>query len=128
MEYYFVNRYNGWFKLPKNEYLRRVLSSCPLYEDGRLPHSEVFISNVDKKMVGIVDLLLYNYDGTYDMIDWKTSGAITPSLERYGWQMNFYRQILEDKGVKINEMYLMNYNTEWQRYDVDAKQLINVCV
>lgn len=128
MEYYFTQHNNGWYKEPKNPLIAEIIKSCPLYGDGRTAYCEAFISDTNKKMVGIVDLLLENSDGTYDMIDWKTSGDIKPSLEKYAWQMNFYRAILEKSDKKINEMYLMNYDTEWQKYEVDAKQLISLKV
>lgn len=61
---------------------------------------------------GIIDLLIYNEDGTVSIIDYKTSGKFTKSnLESKGRQLILYGLGMEQLGYKVKDLewYMLKY-------------------
>lgn len=75
---------------------------------------------------GIVDLLLKQDDGYFMLIDYKVMPEIKEvkykvfgKMRKYTVQQNFYREIIEDMGLKCAGMFLWNWTGEkWQKLEV----------
>ena len=75
---------------------------------------------------GIVDLLLKQDDNYFMLIDYKVMPEIKEvkyrvfgKMQKYTVQQNFYREIIEDCGLKCAGMFLWNWNGEkWQQIKV----------
>lgn len=74
---------------------------------------------------GIVDLLTVDGDG-YILNDYKVTKKIGDikytlfgKMTKYSIQQNFYREILEESGLKINHMYLWQWDGEkWSKHEL----------
>lgn len=123
MEQWFLHRKFGTEKeyhLPKPDYLRKAVISFPLKDFEVLP--EVMISDVANKMCGQVDGLLVG-DNSYHIIDYKSDSDVRKNLKKHTIQLNFYRQILENKGFKITGMSIWNYVNEWSEHKIDIIEI-----
>lgn len=99
------------------------------------------IYNEDYKVVGTLDMISENEDGTFDLYDWKRSKHIEkgnpynsfseklPHIPdtnywHYTLQLNLYKFILESKyGKKIRNMYIMCFhpsNLSYERYIISS--------
>lgn len=86
------------------------------------------------KLVGTIDFVSLNEDGTVDVYDWKRSGdlskgwghCIHPKLThvpdtkfwRYSLQLNLYRYLLEKNGHRVRNMYLACFHPSNLSYQV----------
>lgn len=75
-------------------------------ELSKIKYSEVkFCACIEGKYIqGIIDAIIQNPDGSYSVVDWKTSSMFrADSLEEKGRQLLLYKYILELAGVKVKE-------------------------
>ena len=99
------------------------------------------IYNEDYKVVGTLDMVALNSDGTLDLYDWKRSKRIEKNNPynkfssklvhipdtnywHYTLQLNMYKFILESKyGKKIRNMYIVCFhpsNLSFERYSISS--------
>jgi hypothetical protein len=94
------------------------------------------------KLVGTIDYVAQNADGTVDVYDWKRSGDLTKGFGkcihpllghipdtkywRYTLQLNMYRFLLEKNGQSVRNMYIACFhpsNLSHQVYRVPHVEL-----
>lgn len=137
MEQWFLHRNYGTEKeyhLPKPEYLKKAVISFPLKDEHVIP--EVMVSDVESGMCGQIDGLVtdpplmpalqrvYGEKPTMQIIDYKSDSDVKKNLQKHTIQMNFYRQILENKGFTISGMSVWNYiNEEWTEYKLETIEI-----
>lgn len=99
----------------------------------------------DIKLIGTIDYVSKNKDGTIDLYDWKrskdilkTNGhSIIPELchipdskfWKYTLQLNLYKYLVEKNGEKVRRMYIVCFhpiNLGYQKYHVADLDLENV--
>lgn len=81
-------------------------------KDYKVPHykksetEKLFVFEMDNKFIqGIIDLLIYNEDGTVDIMDYKTSSKFSGSeLPIKGRQLILYGLAMEQQGYKVREL------------------------
>ncbi len=81
-------------------------------KDYKVPHykksetEKLFVFEMDNKFIqGIIDLLIYNEDGTVDIMDYKTSSKFSGSeLPIKGRQLILYGLAMEQQDYKVREL------------------------
>jgi len=111
------------------------------------PLNEFRVSSVKFRVAGTVDCVSHNEDGTVDVYDWKRCKdmntsygySIHPLLShipssnfwKYSIQLNLYRILIEESGMKVREMYIVCFHPEhlgYQKYNVakmDLETILN---
>jgi hypothetical protein len=97
---------------------------------------EVVVSS--GKKAGTIDSLIPNNDDTYTIVDYKSneiSGKGKPKkpyddwkergkLAEYTLQLNYYKHILEEKGFKVRDIKILNYqDKKWTVIDIPKKEI-----
>lgn len=138
MEQWFLHRNYGTEKeyhLPKPEYLKKAVLSFPLKDEYVIP--EVMVSDVENGMCGQIDGLVTDQEliesamqmvngekPTLKIIDYKSDFDVKKNINKHTIQMNFYRQILENKGFTISGMSVWNYiDEEWTEYKLEKIEI-----
>ena len=79
-------------------------------------------------IMGFIDLIIHNEDGTIDVVDYKTSSKFSKKdFEHKKMQLLIYAKSLLEEGYKINRLYfnMMKYCTiEWDEIN-SKKQLVH---
>ena len=79
-------------------------------------------------MMGFIDLIYWNEDGTIDVVDYKTSSQFSKKdFEEKKMQLLAYAYALQKEGFKINRLYfnMLKYcNLEWDEIN-SKKQLVH---
>ena len=70
------------------------------------------INDVNVEFSGDIDMLVKNDDGTYSIVDFKTNKKIEKSLEDYYKQLYLYKTALENEGLKISNLSIINLTEE----------------
>lgn len=98
-------------------------------------------------LIGTIDYVSKNEDGSIDLYDWKRSSELTkgygrcliPELShipdtkywKYTLQLNLYRFLAKENGYKVNKMYIVCFhpsNSGFQKLEVqviDVKTILN---
>ncbi|HEY9705834.1 MAG TPA: PD-(D/E)XK nuclease family protein [Allocoleopsis sp.] len=117
---------NSEMSLPKSISAERFIKINDLLNKSL--QSEVQIYSLKLKLAGTVDAIYYNSDGTYTLIDWKTSEKIEKESYKnrkgihnatkhipdsnywhYAIQLNLYKKILESEyNMKVSELLLIH--------------------
>lgn len=128
MEHYFLykdfkdaKKNSGQFydyHLPNPPELRKAVLSFPDLSLNIIP--EAFVSNIERKMVGQIDALIKNKDGSYTVGDYKTAKESTLNDEKlniYFMQLRYYGTALALAGFKVKDLKLYLYhNRKWTVY------------
>ena len=125
MEHYFTYRKYDFgdkeYNLPNDPYYYRAVTSFPDLQLDISP--EVFVSNVERRMVGQVDALIKNKDGSYSIGDYKTGKEKTLAKEKqeeYFLQLGYYAKTLHLKSMIVKELILYYfYDGTWTVYKQD---------
>ena len=124
MEQWFLHRHFGTEKeyhLPKPEYLRSAVLSFPLKDESIIP--EAMISDVKRRRCGQVDGLQEIGKNKYKILDYKSDSDIKKNIKKHTIQLNFYRDILEQKGFEIGGMSLWNYTGKWDEVVIPVTEI-----
>jgi hypothetical protein len=94
------------------------------------------------KLVGTIDYVTLNKDGTVDIYDWKRSGDLNkgmgmclhPALShipdtkywRYTLQLNLYKFLLEKNGHRVRNMYIACFHPENMMHQIYQVQNVDV--
>ena len=111
------------YKLPNHKVMQDILTSCPIYEEKRELLPEVMLSNIERKMCGMIDILAKNKDGSYDVLDYKIVYNIQKDIDKYTAQLSYYAHILKFAGHKVNKLYLIVYDGKWEKIEVKIMTL-----
>jgi len=98
-------------------------------------------------LIGTIDYVSKNKDGSIDLYDWKRSSELTKGYGRcllpefshipdskywkYTLQLNLYRFLVEENGYKVGKMYIVCFhpsNSGFQKLEVqviDVKTILN---
>lgn len=108
--------------LPTNEILRAAVLAFPEITNG-VP--EVFVSAVEKGMVGQIDWLTILGDKTCTIDDYKSDADWTKKkADGYFNQLTFYAHIMIHHGWSVQKLRLWNYQGgEWKLYESDVLPL-----
>ena len=89
---------------------------------------DVLIGNTKTLVMGFIDLIIYNDDGTVDVVDYKTSSKFNKhDFEKKKMQLIIYAKSLMEEGYKINRLYfnMLKYCTiKWDEIN-SKKQLVH---
>lgn len=89
---------------------------------------DVIVGNTNSVMMGFIDLIYWNDDGTIDVVDYKTSSLFSAKdFEEKKMQLLAYAYALQKEGFKINRLYfnMLKYcNIEWDEVN-SKKQLVH---
>ncbi len=124
LEYYFLYRDNGCFKLPNHNIINAIIKGCPVYGDTRQAFAEAMIANLELGHCGIIDLILVNEDNSISLYDYKFSYDIKKSLPSYNGQLNFYGELLEADGFTVRDLTILNFDGEWEKIPVSREPVI----
>lgn len=70
------------------------------------------LDDVNVEFSGDIDILIKNDDGTYSIIDFKTNKKIEKSLEDYYKQLYLYKTALENEGLNVTNLTIINLTEE----------------
>ncbi|MBM7836481.1 RecB family exonuclease [Clostridium sardiniense] len=89
---------------------------------------DVIVGDSKSVMLGFIDLIYWNEDGTIDIVDYKTSSQFSKKdFEEKKLQLLAYAYALQKEGFKINKLYfnMLKYcNLEWDEIN-SKKQLVH---
>lgn len=78
---------------------------------------DVVVGNSKSIMIGFIDLIYWNKDGSIDVVDYKTSSLFSKKdFKEKKMQLLAYAYALQKEGFKINRLYfnMLKYcNIEW---------------
>ncbi len=123
IEYHFIHRGNPFYKLPNHAFIKKVVEELPVASTDNFCIPEALLTNIKRKMAGLIDLVEVTGKKKCIIHDWKFSGGIQKSLEGYKIQINYYRKILEFAGWEVEGMIIWNYNGKWTKYEVEEIDL-----
>lgn len=120
-----IETFNKFGELPNNEYLKSIVEDwAEVCDEAYL--SEEFMQDDAHQLCGVIDLL-----GEHEIADLKTGdihkkinhtlGKDFPNdaLSLYTLQLNFYKYIAEQNGMKINKLTIYWLNGEhWEKVKV----------
>lgn len=118
MENWYRHGQKSYYNPPKHPLLAEILDTFPEKEKEGKP--ELFVSAVELKRVGQIDLLLNK-----EIVDYKITSEenLKKDLEKYGHQLNFYRSILEHHKQKIDKMTIWNWTGTkkgWVKHKIEV--------
>lgn len=130
LEQYFKHRDNGTereYHLPKHPFLREGVLTFPYITAGEV-YPEIFVSDVKKRRVGQIDLLVMTGKKKCKIIDYKTDGDITKNdgknIAGHFNQLSYYAHILMAFGYEVEGLELWNYTDKWTRYPSKVLPLV----
>lgn len=93
----------------KEKWENNILSFAKDYQTPnykRVETEKLFVFEMDNKFIqGIIDLLMYNEDGTVSIVDYKTSSKFSSSeLPIKGRQLILYGLAMEQLGYKVKDL------------------------
>ena len=118
-----METYIKYNELPSNEYLKGIVEDWAEQNDHETFQSEVFVQDDTHQLCGVIDLI----QGAA-LLDFKTGdihqkirhtlGKEWPSdrLSLYTLQLNFYKYICDQNGMKIKELGIWWLNEEHWEY------------
>lgn len=124
-----------WYRFntePKHPYLKQVVQSFTEGYEMKDPKCEVFVYSPSEPLCGVVDVIEYVDTNSVILHDYKTSDVSKKiSLDKdkydgesillsiYALQLNFYRHICEQNGLKVKGMKVHQLDdTTWTEFDV----------
>ena len=110
----------NWMPEPLGEIVDKFVEAS-----GVTDASDVEVRVKHGNRTGIIDLLLKD-DDTFTLCDYKVMPEVKDvkykvfgKMQKYSVQQNFYREILEDSGLKCKGMFLWNWDgNKWNKLKV----------
>lgn len=124
LERHFTYRHNKAYKMPNHPVFQHILTTFPRINEENEVLPEVFISQVSRRMCGIIDaiVIIDKEKKICEIWDYKFSYDIRKSLEKYKVQINYYSLMLECAGWTVTRK-IYNYDSEWKEYSVERIEL-----
>ena len=106
-------------KLPAD--IISIVKSCGVDMKNVTP--EAFVRY--KNHCGFIDLLQFREsDNSFHIYDWKINDKKDEQkVQRWTYQQNFYRDIIEKCGRKVNGMTIKQYNGEWHDVELAREEI-----
>jgi hypothetical protein len=105
----------------KMKYLQDAVATFPLRDCAMAP--EVVVSDVASLRCGRVDALRIG-PCCVDILDYKTDSDVDKKLNHHVLQLNYYRAILEAKGINVRSMQIWAYDGAWSLREIPRQKVV----